>query len=54
MAHWSIPIPSPSLRRRVPALSPAVEQVVLKALAKEPKDRFSSVQAFAMALEQAG
>jgi len=43
----------PSLRWKVPTLSPAVEQVVLKALAKEPKDRFSSVQAFAMALEQA-
>ncbi len=45
--------PPPSLRQKVPILSPAVEQVVLKALAKEPKDRFSSVQAFAMALEQA-
>ncbi len=44
----------PSLRRKVPTLAPAVEQVVLKALAKEPKDRFGSVQAFAMALEQAG
>jgi len=43
----------PSLRWKVPTLSPAVDQVVLKALAKEPKDRFSSVQAFAMALEQA-
>src|SRR5205807_4254045 len=30
-----------------------VEQVVLTALAKDPKQRFSNVQAFAMALERA-
>jgi len=30
-----------------------VEEVVLKALAKDPKDRFTSVQAFAKALAQA-
>src|SRR5206468_140622 len=31
----------------------AVEHVVLKALAKDPKDRFASVRAFAVALEEA-
>jgi hypothetical protein len=40
------------LRNKVPDLSPAVEQVVWKALAKAPNARFSSVQAFADALEQ--
>ena len=43
----------PSLREKMPALAPAVEQVVLKALAKEPGQRFESIAAFATALEQA-
>ncbi len=43
----------PSLRERVPALPPAVEAVVLRALAKDPKARFANVQAFADALEHA-
>jgi len=42
-----------SLRAKVPLISPAVEQVVLKALAKDPQQRFPSVSAFAGALEQA-
>src|ERR1700694_5431320 len=45
--------PAP-LRLRVPSISPAVEQVILKALAKEPRDRFARVQDFVDALEQAG
>ena len=45
--------PPPSLRERVPTLSPVVEQVVVRALAKEPKQRFASVQDFATALQQA-
>jgi len=43
----------PSLRKRLPTLPVAVEQVVLQALAKDPKSRFESVRAFAQALEQA-
>src|SRR5579859_2188274 len=43
----------PSLREHVPALTPAVEQVVLKALAKDPKDRFASVCDFAGAMAAA-
>ena len=43
----------PSLRDKVPELSPAVEEVVMKALAKDPQQRFETVQAFAYALEQA-
>ncbi len=46
-------VPPPPLRERIPTISPDVEQVVLTALAKDPKDRFGSVQAFARALEQA-
>ena len=45
--------PPPSLRAQYPELPIAVEQVVLKALAKKPEDRFPSVQAFADALERA-
>ena len=47
---WQSP---PPLQARAPAISPAVEQVVLRALAKDPKERFPSVAAFATALEQA-
>src|SRR5215831_15861149 len=43
----------PPLRDKLPTLSPAVEQVVLTALAKEPQQRFASMQAFATAFEQA-
>src|SRR5205807_4552523 len=46
-------MPPPSLFQQIPNLPPAVEQVVVKALAKDPKLRFASVQAFAEALEQA-
>src|SRR6266852_4893946 len=45
--------PPPSLREKVPTLPLEVEQVVLTALAKDPKQRFATVQAFATALEQA-
>jgi len=45
---------SPSLlRERIPTISLEVEQVVLTALAKDPHQRFATVQAFADALEQA-
>ncbi len=46
-------MPPPSLREKVPAISPDVEQVVMTALAKDPKQRFGSMLAFATALEQA-
>lgn len=45
--------PPPSLRQKVPALSAEVEEVILIALAKEPRQRFGSIQAFATALEKA-
>ena len=44
----------PPLHLKVPSISPTVEQVILKALAKEPHDRFARVQDFVDALEQAG
>ena len=45
--------PPPSLREHMPNLSPAIEKVVLRALAKESKQRFASVQDFATALQYA-
>jgi tRNA A-37 threonylcarbamoyl transferase component Bud32 len=49
--HLSAPVPSP--RALEPSISPAVEAVVLRALAKDPKARFPSVQAFAEAFAAA-
>jgi len=46
-------VPPPSLQEKVPTIPPSIEQVVLTALAKDPKERFSTVQAFAIALEKA-
>jgi serine/threonine protein kinase len=43
----------PSMRIKVPTIPPAVEDVVMQALAKQPEQRFSNVQAFALALEEA-
>ena len=43
----------PPLREKIPTISPAVEQVVLTALEKDPHRRFASMQAFAAALEEA-
>ena len=45
--------PPPPLHEKVPMIPPLLDQVVLTALAKDPKERFGSVQAFATALEQA-
>jgi serine/threonine protein kinase len=47
-------VPPPPLYGRIPVVSPDTEQVVMTALAKDPRQRFASVQAFATALEQAG
>jgi serine/threonine protein kinase len=43
----------PSLQAKVPGLPVAVELVLRKALASDPRQRFGSIQAFAEALEQA-
>ena len=44
--------PAP-LHEKVPTIPPGVEYVVLTALAKDPRQRFASVQVFATAFEQA-
>jgi serine/threonine protein kinase len=46
-------VPPPSLREKVASIPSAVEQVVMIALAKDPKQRFATVEAFALALKQA-
>ncbi len=53
LASKHLMIPPPPLRERVPTISPAVEAVALRALAKDPQERFPSVLAFARALEEA-
>src|SRR5260370_17580430 len=45
--------PPPPLRERLPNIAMNVEQVVLRALDKEPLQRFATVQEFASTLEQA-
>ena len=46
-------MPPPPLHEKVATVPLEVEQVVLRALAKDPKARFSTVRDFAAALEQA-
>lgn len=46
-------VPPPALRKYVPSIPFAVEHVVLKALSKDPGQRFATVQAFALALKEA-
>jgi serine/threonine protein kinase len=53
MVGQHLAVPPPSLREKVPTISPNVEKVVVTALDKDPKQRFMSIQAFAAALEQA-
>jgi serine/threonine protein kinase len=43
----------PSLQERSPAVTPALEEVVFKALAKDPAQRYPDVQGFAQAFERA-
>lgn len=43
----------PPLRTRVPGIPVEIDRVVLKALAKNPRERYESVQGFASAFEQA-
>jgi len=51
LKHISAPLPAP--RQIRPDLHPALERVVLKALAKSPDDRFQDATGFASALRQA-
>ncbi len=45
--------PPPSLREQIPTLPVDMEQVVTRALAKDPKSRYDDIETFAMALVQA-
>jgi eukaryotic-like serine/threonine-protein kinase len=53
IATQHVSMPPPPLHQRVPSILPDVEHVVMAALAKDPNQRFASVQEFASALEQA-
>ena len=46
-------VPPSSLRDRGSTISPAAEQVILRALAKNPQQRFEHIRDFAQALEEA-
>jgi serine/threonine protein kinase len=57
-SYWEIisqhlSTPPPPLREKVPSISSAVEEVVMRALAKDPHQRFPSVSEFAEALAAA-
>src|SRR5205085_2916000 len=45
-------MPPPPLHEKVATIPLGIEQVVLRALAKDPKARFASVREFAETLEQ--
>jgi serine/threonine protein kinase len=53
VAMHHINTPPPSLRAKVPSISRNTEQVIFKALAKDPAQRFDSIQEFADTLESA-
>jgi serine/threonine protein kinase len=53
LASQHLLTPPPGMREKTPEISPAVEHVVLTALAKEPVRRFDSVRDFVQALAQA-
>ena len=50
IAAKHLSIPPPSLCERNPAIPGEINRVIMKALAKEPQDRYRSVEAFASAL----
>jgi serine/threonine protein kinase len=54
IAQQHLSVPPPGLHEKNSAISPAVEKVVLKALAKDATKRFANVQQFADALQRAG
>jgi serine/threonine protein kinase len=53
VATQQILTPPPPLRDKVPTISVEVEQVILKALSKNPLQRFATVQEFAQVLQLA-
>src|SRR5712692_11412 len=53
IAMQHISAPPPPLHEQVAGISPSIEETVMRALAKDPQERFASVQDFATALERA-
>ena len=53
LIHQHLYVAPPPLREKCPGVAASVERVVLRALAKDPQQRFTSIQAFALALERA-
>lgn len=53
LVYMNTMVSPPSLREIIPSIPVAVEQVVMKSLAKKPEERFASVRDFAKALEEA-
>jgi len=51
--YQQVHVPVPPLREKIPTISPAVEHVVLRALAKNSQWRFATIRDFAEALEEA-
>lgn len=54
LMYQHLQAPPPPLQSKVPTIWPEAEQAVMKALAKDPSQRFANVQAFADALELQG
>jgi predicted ATPase len=52
IASQHLSVSPPPLREKTPKIPQAVEQVILRVLAKDPKERFVSVQDFALTLEE--
>ncbi len=46
--------PPPPLHTKVANIAPQVEEAIMKALSKDPRDRFANIQDFVNALEHAG
>jgi predicted ATPase/DNA-binding CsgD family transcriptional regulator len=53
IAMQHISVPPPPLHEQIAGISPSIEETVMGALAKDPQQRFASVQDFAIALERA-
>jgi serine/threonine protein kinase len=53
IASQHLLVPPPPLHEKGLQIAPAIEEVVMKALAKEPEQRFANVQDFASELEHA-
>src|SRR5262249_15386369 len=53
LLHQHMYVAPPALRQNCPDLPAVVDEVILRALAKDPQQRFTSIQAFTIALERA-